>query len=204
MPDRAMSETEAANAALRHLGQPPIADLATGTDIAARECRAAFGLARDTALAEKDWNFATGWADLALSATPADGPLPNAFPLPDDCIKVRSVEDADDDDWDVQSQTITVAGAAVTRNVLVTCESAAAICYTRRITDVRAWSADFVLVFSLRLAALVAPMLTREISIGGALDDRADAKVDRAGRRDAREAAPRQVSRDTSWVRARR
>lgn len=197
---RASTETEAANAALRVIGVEAIADVGSGTSKAARECRAAFGDARDETLRAKEWNFAAAWATPALSATPALGRLKKAYPLPADCVRVRSVDGLSTDDWAVE--TIAVAGVDTT--VLVTNAEAPLVGYTRRILNVALWDAEFLAAFANRLAAKVAPPLSKEFTAGEQLDAIADDKVETAARIDAREMAPTSISRETSWIRARR
>ncbi|MBN9000357.1 MAG: hypothetical protein J0H54_13510 [Rhizobiales bacterium] len=201
---RAQTETQAANGALRHLGVPGIADLATGMDHASREARVAFGGARDECLREADYNFAAAWISPAAAAEQAIGPLKIRYPLPADCIKVRFVQDLDEDEWAVETAKVTIGGIPVDTLVLVTNSSAPLICITRRIEDVRLWDPLFLAAFELRLAAKLAAPLSKELGAGASLDQRAAEKAERATRVDGREKAPSTISRQTSWVTARR
>jgi hypothetical protein len=203
---RATTETEAANAALRILGVAAIADINAANSTAARECRAAFGGARDEALRRKNWNFASAWSTPAMASVKSLGPLKNAFPLPDDCVRVRAVSsDGDElaaDAWAIETLKIGTPPADAT--VLVTNATAPVLSYTRRITNVALWDPEFLTGFAERLAAKVAPPLSKEFTLGQELDAIADGKLDHAAQSDAQEAPPRSVSRETSWITARR
>jgi len=199
---RAATETAAANAALRILGHPPIADIDNGTSLAEREARAAFGDARDETLRSKEWNFATAWENLAAAPVAGRGRLKRLFPLPADCIKVRFVEGLGRDDWAIETAKLGTPPADA--NVLATNAEAALLCYTRCITNVALWDPEFLGGFAHRLAAKLAGPLAREYTAGAALDSLADDKIDDAARTDAREKAPTSISRHTSWTRARR
>ena len=201
MTARAGTETAAANNALGHIGQPAsIADLATDTSAAARACRQYFGSARDEALRLKDWNFAAAWATPAAIAGAAEGPLKTRYVLPADCIKVRSVDGLAADAWAVE--TTKVDGADQT--VLVTNAEAPLVSYTRRVENVALWDPLMLAGFELLLAAKLAPKIARDPSLAGGLEARARDLIDSGAEIDAREAAPKTVSRDTSWIAARR
>lgn len=205
MQDRARTETDAANAALGELGEPTIADIADPSDVRARECRRHFGGARDETLRENFWNFATGWDAPALADSLGIGEFANRYPLRPDCIMVRFVKNAVDDDWDIESATyVDGTGATIEAMVLVTNRTAPVVCYTRRVTDVALWDPMFVAAFAKRLAAKIAPAIARNRGWAAALEEGAIEKSDRAAAIDARENAPKQVSRDTSWIAARR
>jgi hypothetical protein len=203
---RATTETEAANAALRIIGVGPIADINAANSTAARECRAAFGGARDEALRRKNWNFAGAWSTPAMASVKGLGPLKNVFPLPDDCVRVRAVSiDGSElaaDEWAIETAKIGTPPADAT--VLVTNATTPVIHYTRRITNVALWDPEFLAGFAQRLAAKVAPPLSKEFTLGEELDTAADQRLDHAAHSDAQEAPPRTVSRETSWITARR
>ena len=203
---RATTETEAANAALRILGVGPIADINAANSTAARECRAAFGAARDEALRRKNWNFASAWSAPAMASVKSLGPLKNAFPLPDDCVRVRAVSTGAGElaagEWELE--TIKLGTPPADTTVLVTNEAAPVIGYTRRITNVALWDAEFLAGFAQRLAAKVAPPLSKEFTLGEEIDAVADQRLDHGAHSDAQEAPPQSVSRETSWITARR
>lgn len=197
------TETEAANLALAHLRQPPIADLADDNP-RANAVRAVFAAARDAALRLKWWNFATGYATPAMSLTVGGGDLKKLYVLPADCIEVRSVDGAIADEWEVMAAKADPAGADVDVPVLATSLTAPRICYTRRIEAVRLWSPDFLEAFSFKCAAYAGPQLGASSAKVEKLLAFAEEFADDAGARDAREKARGEVRRDVSFVTARR
>jgi hypothetical protein len=203
---RATTETEAANAALRILGVGAIADINAANSTAARECRAAFGGARDEALRRKNWNFAAAWATPAMASVKSLGPLKNIFLIPDDCVRVRAVlvggAELGPGEWAPASEKIGTPPADA--NVLVTNAATITVSYTRRITNVALWDPEFVTGFAERLAAKVAPSLSKEFTLGTELEAVADQTFGQAAHSDAQEAPPQAVSRETSWITARR
>jgi hypothetical protein len=76
--------------------------------------------------------------------------------------------------------------------------------YTRRVENVALWDPAFLRQFQLRLAAAIAPLIGREATKQAELDNRAAAELAQVKRRDRRERAPEDVTRDTSWLAARR
>lgn len=202
--DRPDTEEGAANLALAHLRQPPIAKL-TDDNSRARAVRAVFGAARDASLRMRWWNFATGWATPAKAAgIVRPGRLRSAHPLPDDCLLVRFVEDAGADAWAVEAAKADPAGSEAEVSVLVTNMAAPLICYTRRIAAVRLWDPEFLVCFSYQLAAFAGPQLGKPAGAVRELQELADRWRDDASESDANEKANSQVTRSTSWVTARR
>lgn len=203
---RASTETEAANAALRLIGVAAIADINRDTkSLAARECRAAFGDARDETLRQKQWNFATAWSTLPKLDTPSQGPLKNAYAIPDDCVRVLRVYGLSTDEWALETVRIQAETTLVVdQTVLVSNASTALVSYTRRIVDVVLWDVEFLAAFALRLAGKVASPLSREFTIAADLEALATARTDKAARTDAKEKAPSSFTRNSSWIGARR
>lgn len=194
---RPSTEIQAANGALSHCKQPGIA-LFTEDNIRARQCSIHFGAVRDAVLAEHPWSFATGWVTPARDPVDSLGPLKGRFPLPADCITVRSVDGLEEDEWTLE------ASDGAEAKVLVTNATAPLVCFTKRITTVKLWEPLFLEVFQYRLAAAMAPMLLGSQVAAANLANDADQKLAPAQRADKREAARSTVSRDTSWIRARR
>lgn len=203
MTARAGSETEAANLALAHMRQPPIAQL-TDDNSRARAVKATFAAARDAALRLRWWNFATGYASPAQASGAYPGPLKNIFPLPEDWIATRGVEDAQDDEWENVAYMADPAGSSADVMCLVTNKTAPLIHYTRRIEVVRLWDADFLIAFSYQLAAFAGPQLGQSGNKVQELQARANEWRQEAAAIDAREKSTAEVSRATSWVTARR
>lgn len=203
MTARPITEEGAANLALAHLKQEPIANL-TDNNARARAMNVGFGAARDAALRLRWWNFATAWTSPSAAAgITHPSLLKTVYPLPGDCLLVRFVQDAAADDWAVESYAADPAHSPAKVPVLVTNLNAPLVCYTARIADVNLWDADFVVAFGYQLAALSgAPF----VSIGrlAELQGKAHEWREDSASIDAREKAPAQVSRATSWVTARR
>jgi hypothetical protein len=197
------TELDIANGALAHVGEPPIADF-NGTSAKAVACRQHFAKARDAVLRLAWWNFATAWAYPARDPIDSVGPLAKRFVLPVDCITVRSVDGLTDDQWAVESGKVTLAGATVEQLVLATNADTPRICYTRRVETVAVWDALFVTTMEFYLGSFIVPQLGRDALLGPSLRKEGDEWLENASGVDAREKATSQISRDTSWVTARR
>lgn len=200
---RAASEVEAANGALAEIGEPPIASL-DEPRAAARVCKSRFHDVRDALLREADWNFATAYVVPGLDATPGLGRLRNRYVLPADCVKVRSVEGLDVDDWALEASSVAPTASPILGGVLVTNATAPRICYTRIVEQPVLWDALFLQVFQKRLAAAIAPRIARSQATAGRLNGEAAALLKPAKRRDSQEKARTQLPRETSWLSARR
>lgn len=200
---RAASETQAANGALAHCKHPPIASIEERR-AAAIACRTRFADTRDAVLRLYDWNFATGRAVLAMDPKPGLGSLSKRYKLPDDCIKVRSVAGLERDGWEIESPIVNPGEEPSLVAVLVTNSDAPRIEYTRRIEQPVLWDALFLEVFQLMLGARIAPLIARNSGLAESLEARAKELLKPAKRVDAQEKARSEVTRDTSWLRARR
>jgi len=200
---RATTEEEAASLALSLLREPGVASFNEQND-RARASRKWFGTARDEILRSRDWNFATAWATPARDLTDSIGILKKRYRLPADCLKVRFVNDLEQDEWAVETGTIDQAGVQTPAAVLVTNSDAPLICYTKVVDLVRLWDTQFLLAFARRLAELMAGEFGKSAGDIQQLGALAEETTDRAARTDAREQAPSTYSRDTSWTAARR
>lgn len=205
---RATTEVEAANLGLTLLREPEITTLADA-NARARAVNKWFGTARDELLREHFWNFAKAWDAPAANATDAIGPLKKRYVLPADAVAVREVLDKLSelplaaDQWAVEHGMITIGGAEIEQLIVVTNNTGPLIGYTRRVTNVAVWDTQFVSAFALRLARYVAPAVGKSAADIQGLEVNAELRIDDAARRDAREQAPKTVSRNTSWVQAR-
>lgn len=201
---RADTEEAAANLALAHLKQPPIAQLTEET-ARARAVKAVFAAARDATLRLRWWNFAKGWIQPAAVANLVlPGPLKTAYTLSDECLLVRFVQDAQADDWELLAVNADPTGAGGEVMVLATNLTAPLLCITRRVAAVGLWAPDFLLAFSKQCAALAGPQLGASATRCAELQAGADAWREEAAKIDAQEKAPQQVSRSTSWITVRR
>jgi hypothetical protein len=201
--ERPTTEVGAANLALALIKEPPIAGFDEPRRVAARAARKWFGVTRDELLREQWWNFATDWDRPAADAAESIGPLKKRYPMPPDCIEIRSIEGASEDQWAVENAVIDLAGTQAERVVLVTNLTAPLCCYTKRVTNVALWDPQFIVAFAARLGSYVGPEIGRSPQTVRAVEDKAEKKLDRAASSDAREKAPAQIRKDVPALRAR-
>lgn len=204
MVARAQTETEAASLACFNAGQPPLTSLDTDTSVRARACRRYFPAARDSVLREKWWSFAKGWVVPAPIAGESLGPLKKRYVMPEDCLRVRYIQDLDDDAWDLENATVDMAGVPTSQTVLVTNVTAPVVAYTKRITEVRLWDPVFLDGFAEDLAARIALKVGRSQSFADKMASRAAATIATASAIDGREQSRQTITRTPSWVAARR
>lgn len=196
----AQTETARANAALAHIGEPAISDINDAGRKAAREAKARFADVRDQVLRGAHWQFAKASAAPASSGPPPDGRYLYRYPMPTDCVAVRSIADHPDDAWEVRH-----AGVDGDIRVMVDTDVAGAVIfYTRRVTNPAQWDELFTEVFDLALGAAINPNVGRDKSKTADLLAMVEHKLPRARNKDARERGPDYVSNDHSWSRVRR
>ncbi len=200
---RAATETEAANGALAHCSQPPIASIMERR-AAAIACRTRFADARDAVLREYPWNFAKAHVVPALETTAGLGRFKKRYALPDDCVRVREIEGLGKDEWEIEASSVNPGEDAQVAQILATNAVAPLVEYTRRVENPGLWDALFLQAFQLMLGARIAPLVARNQGLAETLEARALALLKPAKRVDAQEQARREVTRDTSWIRARR
>jgi hypothetical protein len=231
MPYRAQTEIEAANLALGAIGEPPIGTFQDNS-ARARRCLQFFGQVRDELQRDNDYGFCAAWFVPAMDPVPALGRLKNRFVMAADCLKVRNVlpfrpsstqqqgisitdpniiaelEAASNApftarEWDIESATVNPNDVAAGAIVMVTNIAQPIVSYSRQVVFPRLWDALFTEAFVKELAAALAPSIAKDINAGDKLRGDARERIDDAARTDSREQSPRQVSRDTSWVRSR-
>ena len=84
-----MTPTDICNVALGYVNHPALSSLADDASAEAELCRRLWPLARDLALSDHTWSFATRAERLAALADPSPYPhLPCAYALPGDCLRV--------------------------------------------------------------------------------------------------------------------
>lgn len=193
------SETARANDALGLIGEPAIADINDSGRRAARECKRQFAPVRDRLLRAANWQFAKHSAQPSSSGAPPDGFYAFRYAMPEDCIAVRAIRDAENNSWEVRN-----VGADADPRVMVDTDiENPLIFYTRRVVNPAQWDELFAEVFALHLAAAINPAVGRDKSKTAELKAEAGARLNRAAQKDAREKAPERITRETSWVRAR-
>lgn len=194
------TELDAANAALSLIGVTALSSLDEART-AARVVKRHFGTVRDSLLKKTAWNFATRQVTVALAVVPADAPFTCRYLLPEDCLAVRSVPGLEADEWAVVSAN---GPADPLVRYLDTLAEAPLVNITRRVVEPIRWSPDFTEIFVARLAEVCAPQCTRSATAANRAHQVAAEMLPEAKRNDARERAPSQISRTTSWVSARR
>jgi hypothetical protein len=202
MLTRAADEKDAANGALAHLKESAIASLSEDRP-AARHITRFFGGVRDALLREHDWNFARRRVVPALDPTAPPGSFLKLYPLPGDCLRVLSVDDLDEDSWSVETRADPSDSAQLVP-CLSTEADAPVVRYTACIGQVRQWDPLFLEVFELRLAAKIATLLGSDDATAEALEARAERRLGRTRRIDAREASRSEITRSPSFVTVRR
>lgn len=201
---RITAEAQAANLALAHLGEGRILSLADDHP-AARACQDAFGPARDALLREADWNFASRRIVPARDPLWPAGRFSKHYPLPAQTLRVLAVEGLAEDEWKVVARGGEAdADLAPLETMALACDiDAPEVDVVLSVAEPALWDPLFTEVFGLRLAMLVAPVLGK----AGMVDDleaRAERRLLRARRIDAREQARSGVDRSPSWITSRR
>ncbi|MFN7340811.1 MAG: hypothetical protein ACK5VI_07010, partial [Opitutia bacterium] len=149
--------TELCNMALAHLGQARISDYSERSP-AAEHCRRAFDHTRRLCLRDYDWNFAIRRALLtaAEAAPPFDWGY--AYPLPEDCLRVLSVNQ--------RPGGTRLTDYAVEGRSILTNSAECRVRYVADATDVTEWDSVFCSYFAYRLAAAIAPSLRLDPQAG--------------------------------------
>lgn len=191
------------NGALALLGQPPIAAL-TDDVTAVRQARDLIVPTLDALLAEHSWNFAEIAFGPAANPATADPDGFFAFPLAVECVQVVSIAGLGTDDWRVGASLPFPPGPTSPQGrTLYARTNAPRVTAVWRIMNAGAWSPLFRQCFEVKLAAALAPGLAREPGRGDDLKAELRAILMAAKRRDAQEAARRQVPAAGSWLDAR-
>lgn len=156
------SETEIANLALSHIAQgAEIAILETERSAAASACRRFFKLARNTALRDFTWPFATKIVALALlDDNPFEDEWPYAYRMPVDCKFFRRILSGTRNDTEDSVIRFKIS-ADDSGGVILTDQREAYAEYTRLVEDPSFYTDDFIEAMSYRLAYLIAPRLTK-------------------------------------------
>jgi len=183
--------TELCNMALAHLGQARISDYSERSP-AAEHCRRAFDHTRRLCLRDYDWNFAIRRALLtaAEAAPPFDWGY--AYPLPEDCLRVLSVNQ--------RPGGTRLTDYAVEGRSILTNSAECRVRYVADAIDVTDWDSVFCSYFAYRLAAAIAPSLRLDPQAGQQMEQMAAAIRDQAREADAVESQPRVTRLDQSEI----
>lgn len=194
------TKTDIVNIALRRIGAERISNLDTDASKAAVAARDLYDEARKDLLNLHNWNFAVKRTSIAKSATaPAFG-WDNAYPLPEDHIRLISVHPTDDDLATVEYRL--EYQSSDDRVIVSDATSPIYIKYIFDMEDVNLMSAAFRDGLALRLARDLAAALSKS-SAAAQLADAAYAKaLSRAKSIDGVEDYPDRMA-DGSWLTAR-
>lgn len=193
----AISQVGLCNLALSYLGLSSIASM-TEASAEAVQCNMHYETARDFALRDYPWNFATKRVALAESATvtPPDE-WGYAYILPSDCLWARKI----------------VVGTAMppaefvletvgNGKVLYTNQQDAVLQYTARVSETTLFDPMFVEALAWKLAALICMPLTRDKSIMQMAMNMYVNTIAQAQRADANEGLP-ETPPDADWIEVR-
>jgi hypothetical protein len=186
-----LSEVAICNLALQDVGRGLAITALDENTHAARACRLRYPFARDACLRAYDWNFAAARASLpALAGPPAFG-FANAHQLPPDCLFVRTVGEAHDRTWVVESGMLLSDECAPLK-----------ITYTRAVTDPALFDPLFAETLAVRIASEIAVSLTESVGKTQALWQIYLQKLAEARRRDAQEGV-RRDAHEGDWAQGR-
>ena len=200
MPDK----TYIFNLALILLGSNPILDADSDTSKKAVTLRTVYDGARDLALADHPWNFATKRATLAqVSEAPAFG-FTYAYQPPTDCLRVLGVCQGSDSHPHYHHSDIDPdITYRMEGGLLLTNESTVKIKYISRIEIEGLFSPGFVLAFSYWLAGLAAYGTTGNPSLKNQImQEYATVGLPKAKSLDAQEGTPETVE-ENRWIKSR-
>lgn len=153
------SSTEIANLAISHLGiGKEIANIASDNSNEANACRRFYDTARDKVLGDFNWPFARKFAELGLVEADPTDEWAYSYRYPSDALKLRRILSGVRND-NRQSRVPYIVGQDDTGKLIYTDQQEAQMEYTKLITNVTFFSADFVVALSYLLAAYITPRI---------------------------------------------
>lgn len=188
----ATSPIEISNSALAKLGVERILNFSENSK-QARLCKDLYPIKRDELLRSHPWNFAMARVELAeLSATPA-WRWQHQFQLPGDVMRV----------WQTDFEAGTLQEWAVEGDRLLCDVDQVKILYSKLITDVNKFDANFVEVLALSMAVDLSYPLVQSISVKESLQQELEVKLRDARSFDAQEGFFRNVPEASTFLNAR-
>lgn len=133
----ATTDVEICNAALGRLGVETITAL-SDSNPRARLCNLLYDKRRDALLRMHPWNFASKRSSLVVDATPPVHGYSKRFPVPTDCLHVRTVDT--DYPWEVET------------GFILTDDPECLVKYTMKVTDVTKFDPCFSEMLAIDLA----------------------------------------------------
>jgi len=143
------SEVSLANLALQYLGRGKFITAIDEDSQAARVMRHHLPYARDAVLRSYLWKFAQRRASLPANATAPAFEWAYAYDLPDDCLLLHTVFEANGMEWKVEN-----------RQVLCNISAPLPVKYTARVTDLASSDSLFFQALAARLASDSAVTIT--------------------------------------------
>lgn len=154
------SPEEIANMALSHIRiSSEVSNLATERSQEAATINRFLSVARQKALRDFDWPFATKFVALALVAEDPTEEWFYSYQYPSDCILFRRIISGTRNDNRNSRVSYKIVKGSSGQEIYTNREEAGAE-YTVDESDTSQWPADFALAFSYQLAYLIAPALT--------------------------------------------
>lgn len=150
----ASSVLEIANMALGRIGAEQITSLSDGS-VQAAQINLHYEQTRDALLRSHFWRFASARVALVENSTAPDFEWANAFDLPDDFSRSRSVFDDNGTQMKTASNSYAIEG-----DQLLTNEEAVNLRYVKKVTEVGEFDSLFVEVLVLSLAIKIAMPLS--------------------------------------------
>lgn len=169
-----VSDTDIANMAVSHVGSDStIESLASDKSEEARQCRIWYDFSRQQILEIYDWNFARGRLGLALhgdvisetATDPMAGVWGFRYQYPEDCIKVRKMQNPNAPPDDASPFSIELSLNREQKTILTNIEDAVLV-YTVDLEATELFSSAFVQAFSHLLASQIAFSLTGKRKVG--------------------------------------
>jgi hypothetical protein len=153
------SETDIGNLALDLLSAGTVQDIVTPTSPTEELLNRWYDQVRQTILRAHPWNFASKRAVIAASGTAPDFGFSAAFPVPNDFLRLLSIQDADGND--IQAPNFRMEFVGNQRCILFNSEAGALrLRYVFDITDVSKFDPLFVTLFAHELAIAIAYKVT--------------------------------------------
>lgn len=156
----ATSNTEIANLALSHLGWgKELGSLDNDRSAEASACRRFFETARKATIRDGQWPFATKIADLTLVEENPNDEWGFSYVYPTDCLGMRRILNGTRNAALDEKTPFRVAQDSSTKVVFTDMSDATAE-YSVDVDNYEIFPEDFILAFSFRLAAYIAPRVT--------------------------------------------
>jgi hypothetical protein len=156
----ASSDTEICNMTISHLGiGKPISNLETDSSQEAQACRVFYDVALEETLRDFNWPFASVYAELALIEENPNDEYDYSYRYPANCVMIRRILSGQRTDTR-DTRFHYKIGKDASGKLIYTDYENAEVEFTELVTDPSYYPSDFVLAFSYKLGALIAPRLS--------------------------------------------